>query len=132
MIPNGGFYWVTEMTFENHQQLVNLSKRPGYSVDYVEGEEGFFDVEGYLVDPSTVVLNKFSKEVEDYTRIKRTYRGKEKEVKKEHKDLEREKAIRQARSIGLKVSEEASTQFIKTAIGRAGKAVQTSLSNSIS
>lgn len=120
------------MTFENHQQLVNLSKRPGYSVDFVTGDEGFFDAGGFVVDPASVVVNKFTKAVEDYKRKTRMYRGKEKDVQKTHEGVERETTLRDARSIGLRVSEQASTQFIKQAIGRAKTARTSSLAHSLS
>jgi hypothetical protein len=42
------------MTFENHKQLTDISKMPGYSVDLVNGKTGMFDPQGNEVDPATV------------------------------------------------------------------------------
>lgn len=52
-LPNG-YYHVVEMTFENYDSLVNIGKKPNYSVDYISGETGFFDNNGNRYDPSAV------------------------------------------------------------------------------
>ena len=127
-IPNGGFYWVLEMTFENHKQLSDISKRPGYSVDFVTGDEGFFDSEGYSVDPENIKVHKITKQVESYERRTRLWKGKEKPIKKTHASVERENAILKAQAMGLQVSQMASTQVIKSKVGDVSRKPQSTLS----
>lgn len=57
LIPDGGYYWVMSLTFENHGQLSNLCEVPNYSVDQCTGELGFFDSQGHKVDPHSVEHN---------------------------------------------------------------------------
>jgi len=126
-LPNGGFYHVLEMTFENHKQLSDIGQRPGYSVDYVDGPIGFFDVEGYEVDLGSVKVNKITKMVESYE--KKTRKRGEKQVaqKREHKGTERSETEIMAQSMGLR-TDVLSTQTLKEIIGRKGKQPQSTLS----
>ncbi len=140
-IPNGGFYEVVEMTFENHKQLWDISMRPGWSVDYVEGPLGMFDAEGYEIDPYSFEIHNISKQVMNYQRIKemRQRRVKQEDgkfikvsemVEKDpvvHVGQEREQAIEAARNLGLNNFAMSSTQRIKDMIGSAGRPRQTSL-----
>ena len=131
-LPNGGFYHVVEMTFENHRQLENLSKRPGYSVDFVDGPIGFFDGEGYPVDVATVEVHPINKQVISYQKKKRTYRGKEVSKKAEHEDSERKQIEQKAARLGIKETQWASTQMLKELIDRSKKNPQRSLAQSLS
>jgi len=124
-IPNGGFYYVVEMTFENHKQLQNISQKPGYSADYVEGEIGFFDNEGFKVDLESVVVNKISKIVEDYKRVPVKTRGKQSVKATEHKDSERQMVVAQAKLFGIDAR--LSTQEIKRRIEEVHRPQQPSL-----
>lgn len=130
-IPNGGFYYVIEMTFENHDQLLNLSHRPGYSVDYVEGPTGFFDADGFEVDPGTVQVNKISKLVEGYEKKMKKYGGKETPKKAKHDDAEREQVERAAHSLGIRTNG-CSTQYLKQVISQKKRSPQASLSQNLS
>lgn len=128
-IPNGGFYRVVEMTFENHRQLALLSERPGYSVDYVEGELGFFDKDGNEVDEETIEVDQFSKLVTHYDLKKKTVRGKEQVKKAKHVDDERDRVVAAALSVGIRNPHGFSTQFLKNEIGRMNLPRQGSLAN---
>ena len=130
-IPNGGFYHVVEMTFENHKQLSDLSNRQGYSVDLVDGKTGFYDCDGYAVDRESVEIHKITKQVIGYKRKTYTYRGKEKEIQEKHISMEREQIITSARAIGMRVNELSSTQSLKHFLERARKAPQSSLSSAL-
>jgi len=125
-IPNGGFYHVVEMTFENHKQLSNLSQRQGYSVDLVDGPVGFFDAEGYEVDPASIEVHPISKTVTGYKKKSRMYRGKETSKKAEHTDVERPGVVAQAALIGIP-GKTWSTQTLKQQINAAGRSHQRTL-----
>lgn len=116
-IPNGGFYHVVEMTFENFQQLQNISKRAGYSVDRCTGKPGFYDPDGYEVKDGTLTIDRISKVVTGY----------EKGPKRVHKTNERELAVRAATNAGLRVSPAASTQFILSRLSDSQRSRQASL-----
>lgn len=114
-LPNGGFYHVVEMTFENHKQLEDLSKRPGYTVDYVDGPIGFFDNEGFEVDQSSVVVHQISKIVESYEKKTKKYGGRQTPKKAKHVVIERDLIEQQARSLGIRTGQW-STQTLKQMI----------------
>lgn len=124
-IPNGGFYHVIEMTFENHSQLWNIGQRVGYSVDFVEGEEGFFDAEGYEVDIATMDVHPISKVVISYEKVAKKVRGKEVVKSSDHKETERATLVQQAKMFGI--DGRLSTQEIKRRIEEMSKQPQSSL-----
>lgn len=124
-IPNGGFYHVIEMTFENHQQLWNIGQRVGYSVDLVEGTPGFFDADGFEVDVSTVEVHPISKVVMSYEKVAKKVRGKEVAKASDHKETERAAVVQQAKMFGI--DGRLSTQEIKRRIEEMSKQSQSSL-----
>jgi len=126
MIPNGGFYHVVEMTFENHLQLTHIGQRAGYTVDYVDGPVGFFDPDGYEVEPGSVVLHEITKAVMDYKRVTYKYRGKETPKRQKHIGTEREETERLAQRHGLRATE-CSTQQIKKALSLVNQREQKTL-----
>lgn len=105
-LPNG-FYYVVEMTFENANQLINLSAIPGYSVDLVQGPTGMFTDDGFKVDEGSVRagFKRKTKKVETYKKVTREskYRGKVTEVpeKAEHPSPEREQMLFAAAKNGI-------------------------------
>lgn len=126
MIPNGGFYHVVEMTFENYQQLIALSSRPGYTVDYVEGPLGFFDKDGFQVDPGSIERND-NKMVTNYTKLTRKRAGKETPIKATHKDTERAETFAEAQMYGMNIPVWNSTQQAKEKIELAKRGPQETL-----
>lgn len=126
-IPNGGFYWVLEMTFENHKQLTDLSQRAGYTVDFVSGPEGFFDRRGLQVDPDSVTVDKITKQVVSYEHVTRKYKGVDKPIAGKHIDVERQEVLERAQRQGKRVSGLASTLLVKRALGK--EVQQSSLSS---
>lgn len=122
-IPNGGWYHVVEMTFENHQQLTNISKRPGYMVSLVDGPVGMFDPEGNQVDPSSVQVDSVLKLVTDYKII-----GSKKTVSKEqHEDKERDDLVKQCKRYGISIDGRWSNQRLKQLLERAKQRKEPSL-----
>ena len=124
-IPNGGFYHVVEMTFENYNQLNNIGQRVGYSVDFVEGTPGFFDADGYEVDIGSIEVHPISKVVLSYEKVSKKVRGKQVTKAASHKDAEREEVVRQAKMFGI--DGRLSTQEIKRRIDQMSKHPQASL-----
>ena len=107
------------MTFENHKQLTDISKRPGYSVDLVEGKVGMFDPEGSEVDPATVNVDPILKIVVGYEKIG--------EVKSTHQATERDDLIQKCEMSGLRVDRRWSTQKIKEILSRSRQAPEGTL-----
>ena len=126
-IPNGGFYWVVEMTFDNHTQLSNLSQRVNYSVDLVEGPEGFYDADGYEVIPESLEIEKITKRVVNYAKKTRKWKGQERAVRAKHVELERPEILNEARMSGIKNADIFSTEIIKAELKRRSKGVQSTL-----
>ena len=124
-LPNGGFYHVVEMTFENHSQLFNIGQRVGYSVDFVEGDIGFFDAEGFEVDRDTMEIHPISKVVISYEKIAKKVRGKSVAKPSPHRDAEREAIVQQAKVFGI--DGRLSTQEIKRRIDEMSNKPQSSL-----
>ena len=125
-IPNGGFYHVIEMTFENHQQLWNIGQRVGYSVDLVEGTPGFFDGEGFEVDISTVEVHPISKVVISYEKVaQKDHEGRQSAKASDHKETERAAVVQQAKMFGI--DGRLSTQEIKRRIEEMSRKPQSSL-----
>lgn len=122
LIPNGGWYHVVEMTFENYQQLTNISKHPGYMVSYVEGRIGMFDPEGNEVDPKSVEVDSVLKLVTAYEKV-----GGKTAKKGEHEDNERADLIKQAKQRGITIDQRWSNQRIKEVIERASQRRENSL-----
>lgn len=126
-IPNGGWYHIVEMTFENHQQLINIGNQPGYSVDKVDGVVGMYDPDGNQVDPATVEIDKLTKEVIDYQTVTKTRGGRTSAVKSQVVDTERDDLIAQCRRKGIKIDQRWSTQKIKEAMDSFGRFSESSL-----
>lgn len=128
IIPNGGWYHIVDMTFENHQQLLNISAQPNYSVDHVESNvTGMFDPDGNQVDPLTVEINQATKLVTDYETVNKTRAGKEIPIKANPKGDEREEIISDAARMGIRIDNRWSTQRIKQEIENRTKRVDGSL-----
>jgi len=125
-LPNGGFYHVVEMRFENHKQLTDIGNKSGYSVDFVSGECGFFDRDGFAIDPATLEVHPATKKVIEYAKVTEVVRGKEKVKKSAHEDLERAAVIEEAQAMGLKTKWQ-STQALKNRIAELRRAPQASL-----
>lgn len=127
LLPDGGVYWVVEMTFENYRQLLNLSQIPGYSVDYVDGETGFFDKDGCEIDQATLTFDPRFGRLSGYElKTKRVRGGKEIPKKAQHEDKERDSVVAEAQSLGLKTKWQ-STQSLKQKISEAKRAPQSTL-----
>lgn len=139
VIPNGGWYHIVEMTFENYDQLTHVGQFPGYSVDYVEGIVGMYDPDGNQVDPASLEIDKISKQVIDYTKITETSNDleivdgtlsvtkKETPVKSRMVDTERDALIAQCERRGVNIDKRWSTQRIKDAMQEAGRFRESSL-----
>ena len=55
-LPDGlGAYYIQEMTFENHQQILQIAEKPGYNCEECLGEPGYYDSEGYKIDETSVI-----------------------------------------------------------------------------
>lgn len=121
VIPNGGWYHIVEMTFENYQQLQNISQRHGYSADRVEGVEGMYDPEGNQVDPATVEIDPVTKVVMGYDTINKTRAGKTSPVKSKVVDKEREELLAKCDMLGVTIDKRWSTQKIKEILASVGK-----------
>lgn len=121
IIPNGGWYHIVEMTFENHKQLTNIGSQPGYTVDYVEGVPGMYDPDGNQVDPESVVIHRVLKTVESYEKITKTRAGKETPVKPSLKETERDQVIAECQRRGIRVDNRWSTQKIKEVLNSVGQ-----------
>ena len=120
VIPNGGWYHIMDMTFENYQQLVNLSARPGYSVDRVEGVPGMYDPEGNQVDPGTVEIDRTSKEVAFYKRVTEKRGTKQVPVKSKKVETgEREAIVNECLKRGMRIDMRWSTKTLKDLIAKA-------------
>lgn len=119
IIPNGGWYHVIEMTFENHKQLSDIGKMPGYSVDFVDGPTGMFDPDGNRVEPSSVTVDTILKLVTDYKKLD--------EKQSVHKDKERDELIARCTRSGIRIDQRWSTQRIKEVLDRSNQPVQSSL-----
>ena len=102
-----------EMTFENISQLQALSARPGYSVDFVDGDPGFYDPDGNLVDENSLVIDRASKEVVDYKKVTKKRGTKEVAVKKKVTDLERQDVINECLKHGMRIDMRTSTKALK-------------------
>lgn len=127
VIPNGGWYHIVEMTFENYQQLQNISHFPGYSVDYVEGNIGMYDPDDNQVDPTTLEIDSVTKTVLDYKHINKTRAGKKTPIKAAVVDLERDKLIEECARRGIKIDNRWSTQRIKEQMSTVGRFKETTL-----
>lgn len=122
-LPNGGYYHVVEMTFENAKQLQDISQKPGYSVDFCTGPEGFFFKDGAECDLEQLKAHFTGK----WDRPPRDVPMPEKGTKRRHKCVERSDTVEQARSYGIRAEAWASTQKLKELIRLKGRAAQDSL-----
>lgn len=104
-IPNGGWYHVVELTFENMQQVRNIANIPNYGVAYVDGPTGFFDPDGKQVDIDSIEVDKNFKHVTDYEVIRKT--------KAKHEDKERDQLIQECKEKGIQIDKRWGTQKIK-------------------
>jgi len=127
VIPNGGWYHIVEMTFENYQQLQNISQRHGYSVDHVEGVVGMYDPQGNQVDPASVEIDGVTKVVLDYETVNKTRAGKQTPVKSKVVDKERDELLAKCDMLGVNIDKRWSTQKIKEALATVGKFRESSL-----
>jgi hypothetical protein len=127
VIPNGGWYHIVEMTFENHKQLTNIGMMPGYSVDFVQGNIGMFDPDGNEVDPMTVEVHRITKQVIGYETVNKTRAGKETPVKANLKEGERDTVLAECQRRGIKVDQRWSTQKIKDALATSQTRVESTL-----
>lgn len=110
-IPNGGWYQIVEMRFENRDKLANIGARAGYSVDFVCEviPEGLYSPDGELVDPNSVVVDPVFKTVKSWSPL-----DKESLEQNEATD-ERQAAIAMCNAAGVKIDNRWSTQKIKDA-----------------
>jgi len=127
LIPNGGWYHIVEMTFENYQQLQNISHKPGYSADHVEGVVGMYDPDGNQVDPATVEVDSVTKVVVSYEHVNKTRGGKTAPVKSKMVDTERDELIGKCELMGVKIDKRWSNQKIKETLANVGRFRESSL-----
>jgi hypothetical protein len=107
------------MTFENHKQLTDISKMPGYSVDLVNGKTGMFDPQGNEVDPATVNVDPVLKIVIGYEKVGGPVST--------HQATERDDLIRKCEMLGMRVDRRWSTQKIKEVLSRSRQAPEGTL-----
>ena len=117
-IPNGGWYHIMEMTFENHKQLVDLSTKPGYSVDFVAGEPGFYDPDDNLVDPATVEIDRATKIVINYQKVTKKRGDKQVPTKSKMVEGERDAVIQECLTRGLRIDKRWSTKVLKDVLAK--------------
>ena len=109
------------MTFENHSQLLNLSTKAGYSVDFVEGVPGMYDPDGDQVDPATVEIHRQSKMVLSYEKIKKKRGAKEVTTKSKLVEGERDEVIQECLKRGLRIDQRWSTKTLKDLLAKANQ-----------
>lgn len=127
IIPNGGWYHIVEMTFENYQQLQNISQRHGYSADLVEGVVGMYDPEGNQVDPATLEIDSVAKVVLNYEHVNKTRAGKKTPIKSKVVDNEREELLAKCQSRGVNIDKRWSNQKIKETLANVDRFRESSL-----
>lgn len=133
VIPNGGWYHVLEMTFENYSQLQAIGNVPGYSVDFVDGPTGMFDPDGNQVDPMSLEIDKITKDVLSYKKITAKQASAELgidievDVKADHEQKEREDLIKQCKHKGVNIDRRWSTSRIKATLAKSQQLRQDSL-----
>ena len=118
-IPNGGWYHIMEMTFENHKQLMDLSTKSGYSVDFVEGVPGFYDPNDDLVDPATVEMDRATKMVIRYEKLTKKRGEKQVPTKSKIVEGERDEIVQECLKRGLRIDQRWSTKTLKDLLAKA-------------
>jgi hypothetical protein len=115
------------MTFENYQQLRNISQQPGYSANYVEGLVGMYDPDGNQVDPATVEIDSVTKAVLNYETVNKTRAGKKTPVKSKMVDNERDELFAKCELLGVNIDKRWSNQKIKETLANVGRFRESSL-----
>ena len=55
-LPDGvGHYYIVEMSFENHQQLLQIAFKERYNVEECIGTPGYYNAEGCRIDETSVI-----------------------------------------------------------------------------